>query len=101
MSDLIFSLRHRRHILRWNALTWVARHLPAQLRQAVVVDAAVRATTPPMIGPNDYAGPDGLDYRRLYEAAAFPLRPVMRRDEHPAVTADATGGRWEPTDAER
>lgn len=67
MRGLIFSLRHRRHVLRWNAVMWVAHRLPAPLRRAVIVDAAVRATRPEVIGRHAYAGPDGLDYGRLCE----------------------------------
>lgn len=71
-------MRVRLHFLRhdlnqkveglWSDL---ARRLPLGLRRAVIVDAAVRATHPSIIGPNAYAGPDGLDYKRLWEAAGF------------------------------
>ena len=47
----------------------MAKLIPQGLRRQVIVNAAVNATTPPAIGPDEYAGPDGLDYRRLYDYA--------------------------------
>lgn len=74
MADLIFTLRHRRHVLRWKAVMWLAERLPLELRQAVLTDAAVRATHPTVIGRHIYAGPDGLDYKRLWQAMEFELK---------------------------
>lgn len=60
-----FSYRSKARSLAFSA----ARRLPHWLREAVIVNAAVKATTRPAIGPNDYVGPDGLDYKRLFDYA--------------------------------
>lgn len=68
MHDLLFSLRHRRHVLRFNAAQAIAARLPRWLRRAAIVDAACRATHPDVIGRHAYAGPDGVDYARMMDA---------------------------------
>jgi hypothetical protein len=47
----------------------IANRLPHWLREAVIVNAAVRAAAVEVIGPHAYAGPDGLDYKRLMDFA--------------------------------
>jgi hypothetical protein len=46
----------------------VARRLPAQIRKWVVVDSTntARRLYP---DPDGYAGPDGLEYRHIYDGA--------------------------------
>lgn len=67
MKDLIFTLRHRRHVVRENAINAFVRRLPRDVRRAAVVHAAVQATS---LRPRDaYAGPDGLTYKDLWENA--------------------------------
>lgn len=71
-------LKFRVHLLRHDVDRkmedlWsdIARRLPLGLRRAVIADAVVRATQPTIIGPDAYAGPDGLEYKHLWEAAAY------------------------------
>lgn len=72
LASRVRFLRHDcdRYIEKWASA--IAARLPLRLRRAVIVDAAVRATHPDLIGPDAYAGPDGVDYRRMWEAAARP-----------------------------
>ena len=68
MTELLFTLRHRRHVLRFNAAQAIAMRLPRWLRRAAIIDAACRATHPSVIGRRAYAGPDGVDYARMMDA---------------------------------
>lgn len=46
-----------------------ARLMGRRLRRAAIVHAAVRATTPPAIAPDAYAGPDRLTFKRIMDHA--------------------------------
>lgn len=50
------------------ACLWLAHRMPARLRMWVVVDSTnvARGLHP---DPTGYAGPDGLEYRHIYDGA--------------------------------
>lgn len=71
-AEVHYQTWGRKHVHGWHLMSRLVRLIPGQLRQAVIVDAAVRATQPSVIGGAAYAGPDGLTYAHLYEASMVP-----------------------------
>jgi hypothetical protein len=59
---------------------WRARHMSTRMRRAVLVRLAVDATSPDLIGMHAYAGPDGVDYERLWWACERKLPPGRRAE---------------------
>lgn len=59
---------------------WFVRRFPGRLQRNVLVAIAVEATSARLIGPHAYAGPDGLDFERLWWATRGEL-PPHRVDE--------------------
>lgn len=69
------TLRLRLRLLRHDldrrlekALMFIARHTPKRVLRAMLVELACRATAQELIGPHAYAGPDGVDYERMWHA---------------------------------
>lgn len=54
---------------------WRARHASKRTRRAMLVRLAVDATCSDLIGPHAYAGPDGVDYERMWFAIDGKLPP--------------------------
>ncbi len=79
---LLLKFRFNLHVREEKALAYVAERLPRRLREAVLADCAVRATHPSLIGRDTYAGPDGVDYKRMYDAINFERRPQCQIPHH-------------------
>ena len=54
---------------------WRARHASRRMQRAMLVRLAVNATTSDLIGDHAYAGPDGVDYERMWWAVDGQLPP--------------------------
>lgn len=66
---------------------WRARHSSKRLRNAMLVRLAVDASSEQLIGPHADAGPDGIDYERMWWAIRGEL-PPRRAD---AIRAPVSG----------
>jgi hypothetical protein len=112
--ELHYQTIGRKHIHAWRLTSRITRLMPAGLRQAVIVDAGCRATQSSVIGMSNYAGPDGLEFSHLYEAAAIPyggslgdgpehhaLRERTKRLEAWIEPSDAQPGLPNPDEAEQ
>jgi hypothetical protein len=56
-------------------LVGLFRHAPRWFLRRALVELAVRATAEDLIGPHAYAGPDGVDYERMWWALEGKLPP--------------------------
>lgn len=72
VRELHYQTIGRKHVHAWHLASRITSLMPAWLRQAVIVDAGCRATQSSVIGGSNYAGPDGLEFSHLYEAATVP-----------------------------
>lgn len=76
------SLGLRLHYMRrWLAsrpvayCEWRAKHASRRMKHAFLVRLACDATDPALIGGHAYAGPDGVDYERMWWAIDGKLPP--------------------------
>lgn len=68
-------LRHDAEVWFWNHIAPLAYRTPRWLRRMFLVALAVEATTEELIGRHAYAGPDGVDYERMWWAIDGKLPP--------------------------
>jgi hypothetical protein len=73
-------LRHDFEVWWLNHAPPVVSRAPRWLKRLFLVDLAVTATRSELIGPDAYAGPDGIDYERMWWAIDGKL-PPGREDE--------------------
>lgn len=79
-------LRHDAEVWWWNHVPPVIARAPRWLKRLFLVDLAVTATSKDLIGGRAYAGPDGVDYERMWWALEGKL-PPGREDEIRAPAA--------------
>lgn len=83
-----FWWRHDLDVWLWRNVTApVVGRTPRWLLRLMLVELAVRATRVDLIGPHAYAGPDGVDYERMWHALDGELPP--RRVEEIRRSAEA------------
>jgi hypothetical protein len=69
--------------VRW----WALACVPRRVWRWWLVQLAIKATTEELIGPHAYAGPDGVDYERMWWAIDGELPPDRAEEiRRPAMT---------------
>jgi hypothetical protein len=69
--------------VRW----WALACIPRRVWRWWLVQLAIKATTEELIGPHAYAGPDGVDYERMWWAIDGELPPDRAEEiRRPAMT---------------